>query len=89
LLRYLFWRITRPMLGFKSCWSARILIAAIETMPMIHKGQMDCPGGPTMSAATQFYSLATRLPDQPSNSFRPNLTNATKPEFLALHDALA
>ena len=47
-------RITRPMLGFKSFWSARILIAGIETMHMIRKGQMDCPAGQTMSAAQQF-----------------------------------
>jgi transposase-like protein len=51
-------RITRPMLGFKSFWSAHILIAGIETMHMIRKGQMDCPAGQTMSAAQQFYSLA-------------------------------
>ena len=51
-------RITRPMLGFKSFWSARIIIAGIETMHMIRKGQLDCPGGQTMSAANQFYSLA-------------------------------
>jgi transposase-like protein len=51
-------RITRPMLGFKSFWSARIIIAGIETMHMIRKGQMDCPAGQTMSAANQFYSLA-------------------------------
>ncbi len=51
-------RITGPMLGFKSFWSARILIAGIETMHMIRKGQMDCPEGSTMSAAQQFYSLA-------------------------------
>ena len=52
-------RITRPMLGFKSFWSARIVIAGIETMHMIKKGQMDGPGGQTMSAANQFYSLGT------------------------------
>jgi len=34
-------RITRPMLGFKSFWSARIIIAGIETMHMIRKGQMN------------------------------------------------
>ena len=51
-------RITRPMLGFKSFWSARIIIAGIETMHMIRKGQMDCPESKTMSAANQFYSLA-------------------------------
>ena len=33
-------RIVRPMLGFKSMRSARILIAGIETMHMIHKGQL-------------------------------------------------
>ena len=51
-------RITRPMLGFKSFWSARIVIAGIEVMHMIRKGLLDCPGGQTMSAANQFYSLA-------------------------------
>ena len=50
--------ITQPMLGFKSFWSARILIAGIETMHMIKKGQMNCPGGRTLSAANQFYRLA-------------------------------
>lgn len=51
-------RITRPMLGFKSFWSARIIIAGIETMHMIRKGQLDRPAGSTLSAADQFYSLA-------------------------------
>jgi putative transposase len=51
-------RVTQPMLGFKSFWSARILSAGIETMHMIKKGQMDCPTGSTASAANQFYSLA-------------------------------
>lgn len=51
-------RITRPMLGFKSFWSARIIIAGIETMHMIKKGQMGCPVGSTVSAADQFYGLA-------------------------------
>jgi putative transposase len=32
-------RITRPMMGFKSCGCARVLIAGIETMHMIRKGQ--------------------------------------------------
>ena len=51
-------RVTGPMFGFKSFWSARILIAGIETMHMIKKGQMGCPAGSTTSAANQFYSLA-------------------------------
>ena len=51
-------RITRPMLGFKSFWSARAIIAGIKTMHMIKKGYMDCPAGSTASTASQFYSLA-------------------------------
>ena len=51
-------RITRPMLGFKSFWSAGIFISGIENVHMIKKGQMDCPDGQAMSAANQFYSLA-------------------------------
>tara|TARA_B110000503_G_scaffold94111_1_gene141848 strand:- start:63 stop:695 length:633 start_codon:yes stop_codon:yes gene_type:complete len=51
-------RITRPILGFKSFWSARIIIAGIKTMHMIRKGQMDCADGKTMSVASQFYTLA-------------------------------
>ena len=51
-------RVTQPMLGFQSFWSARILIGGIETMHMIRKGQMDRPAGSTASAADQSYSLA-------------------------------
>ncbi len=51
-------RITRAIFGFKSFWSARIIIAGIETMHMTRKGQMDSPAGQPMSAAQQFYSLA-------------------------------
>lgn len=51
-------RRTRPMLGFKEFRSAAKIIAGIETLHMIKKGQMNCPEGSTMSAAEQFYSLA-------------------------------
>ena len=51
-------RIVRPMLGFKSFHCAHILIAGIETMHMIRKGQLDCLQGQTSSAASQFYCLA-------------------------------
>jgi transposase-like protein len=50
-------RITQPMRGFKSFWSARIIIAGIETMHRIKNGQMNCTDGQTVSAANQFYSL--------------------------------
>ena len=51
-------RIVGPMLGFKSFRCASILLAGIETMHMIRKGQLDCPKAPASSAAAQFYSLA-------------------------------
>ena len=35
-------RIVRPMLGFKSFRCARALIAGVETMHMVRKGQMEC-----------------------------------------------
>ena len=51
-------RIARPMLGFKDFGCARRLIAGIETMHMVKMGQLDCPKGPALSAADQFYPLA-------------------------------
>jgi transposase-like protein len=51
-------RRVRPMMGFKSFRSATKIIAGIETMHMIKKGQLTCPEGQVMSAADQFYSLA-------------------------------
>jgi putative transposase len=51
-------RRTRPMLGFKDFRSAAKIVAGIETMHMIRKGQLACPEGQAMSAAQQFYSLA-------------------------------
>jgi len=49
-------RLTRPMLGFKSFWSAAITLAGIEIMHMIRKGQLICRR--TLTPAQQFYSLA-------------------------------
>ena len=51
-------RITNPMLGFKSFWSAQRLIAGIETMHMVKKGQLECPTGRLACAADKFYGLA-------------------------------
>ena len=51
-------RIVRPMMGFKSFHCARVILAGIETMHMIKKGQLDCPKAKASSAASQFYSLA-------------------------------
>jgi putative transposase len=52
-------RRTRPMLGFKTFRCARILLAGIEIMHMIAKGQMKCARATHPSAADQFYELAT------------------------------
>jgi putative transposase len=52
-------RRTRPMLGFKTFRCARILLASIEIMHMIAKGQMKCARGIHPSGADQFYDLAT------------------------------
>jgi transposase-like protein len=51
-------RIIRPMMGFKSFRCARRILAGIEIMHMIKKGQMIRLEGHTASAAQQFYSLA-------------------------------
>ena len=51
-------RIARPMLGFKTLRCARSLLAGIEVMHMIRKGQLGATKDPASSAANQFYSLA-------------------------------
>ena len=52
-------RLTRPMLGFHAFRSARITLQGIELMHMIKKGQMVAAGGQNLSAAAQFYALAS------------------------------
>jgi putative transposase len=51
-------RITRQMLGFKTFRCASILIAGVETMHMIRKGQLGNIKDRATSAANRFYSLA-------------------------------
>ena len=50
--------ITLPTLGFKSFRCARILLAGIEVMHMIRKGQLGNFKDKDSCAANQFYSLA-------------------------------
>ena len=53
-------RITRPMLGFKSFHAAQGTLAGIELMHMIKKKQMMVkPGDEGLTAAEQFYALAS------------------------------
>jgi transposase-like protein len=51
-------RRTRPMMGFKSFGSAVKIIAGVETMHMIKKGQLDAAKVHVLSVPEQFYSLA-------------------------------
>ena len=51
-------RVTKLMLGFKSFQSAKNILAGIELMHMIRKGQMMMEGADKMSFAEQFYTLA-------------------------------
>ena len=51
-------RQTRPMLGFKAFHAAKSVLAGIELMHLIRKGQMRIAGGESMSFAEQFYALA-------------------------------
>ncbi len=54
-------RITKPMLGFKSFHAAKSILAGIELMHMIRKGQSYLAGSEEMSFADQFYVLAGEI----------------------------
>lgn len=54
-------RVTPPMLGFKSFRAAAKVLAGIELMHMIRKGQMVLKGCEGMSYANQFYALAGEI----------------------------
>ena len=54
-------RVTKPMLNFKSFRSAKNVLAGIELMHMIRKGQSMMEGAEKMSFADQFYALAGQI----------------------------
>jgi transposase-like protein len=54
-------RVTRPMLNFKSFRSAGAVLAGIELMHMIRKGQFTADSANSMSFADQFYALAGQV----------------------------
>jgi transposase-like protein len=54
-------RTTIPMLGFKSFQSAKNILAGIELMHMIRKGQRMIQGSEEMSFADQLYALAGKI----------------------------
>jgi putative transposase len=51
-------RVIKPMLSVQSFRSARNVLAGIELMHMIRKGQLMIEDGTQMSFAEQFYALA-------------------------------
>jgi putative transposase len=54
-------RVTRPMINFKSFRGAGCVLAGVELMHMIRKGQFTIDGADTMSFTDQFYTLAAQL----------------------------
>ena len=54
-------RVTKPMLNFKSFRAAINVLAGIELMHMIRKGQLLPKGGIELSFADQFYVLAGKI----------------------------
>ena len=54
-------RVTKLMLNFKSFRSARSVLAGIELMHMIRKGQLLLKGCSELSFADQFYALAGKI----------------------------
>ena len=54
-------RITKPMLNFKSFRAAKNVLAGIELMHMIRKGQILLQGCIKLSFANQFYALAGKI----------------------------
>jgi len=54
-------RITKPMLNFKSFRAAKNVLAGIELMHMIRKGQLMLQGCIKLSFADQFYALAGKI----------------------------
>jgi putative transposase len=54
-------RVTRQMLGFKSFRAAQAVLAGIELMHMIRKGQFNMAGCDGMSFVDQFYTVAGQI----------------------------
>jgi transposase-like protein len=52
-------RVSRPMLGFKSFEAAQPTLTGIELMHMLRKGQLGGDELDSLSAAEQFYALAS------------------------------
>lgn len=69
-------RNTRPIMGFKSFRAATNVLAGIELMHMIRKGQMAMPGCEGLSFANQFYVLAGQVRSAYSGSGSAGLNSS-------------
>ena len=54
-------RVTRPMLNFKSFQAARSVLAGVELIHMIRKGQFSATGAAGTLFVEQFYALARQV----------------------------
>ena len=54
-------RVTRAMLNFKSFRAARSVLASIELMHMVRKGQLLLQGCTELSFADQFYTFGGQV----------------------------
>jgi len=54
-------RVTKPMLNFKSFWTARSILAGVELMHVIRKDQLMLEGCIKLSFTDQFYALAGKV----------------------------
>jgi putative transposase len=54
-------RVARPMLGFKSFRSAKNVLAGIELIHMLRKGQLMMEDCEEMSFAQRFYAFAGKI----------------------------
>lgn len=72
-------RRIRPMLGFKSFRCAARLIAGIETMHMVKKGQLRCPGGLAFFRCRLLLQPRRPLTRTTPASTRPDRLTATEP----------
>jgi|GEM_PF-330913 len=78
-------RVTRPMLNFKSFRGAASVLAGVELVHMISKGQFAINGADAMPFADQFLCVGRTGPSSLRSrssfheKFRPWINNATKP----------
>jgi transposase-like protein len=54
-------RVIKPMPNFKSFQAAKCVLAGIELLHIIRKGQLMIKGSNEMSFADQFYALAGQI----------------------------